>query len=267
MLKQRFLTALILIPIILFLLCEASNEVFSGLMVLILLGCAFEWLNLIPLKSWWTRLGFVVLAVMVTWIVQRAFYEWLWVNVILWVFVFIAVLRFPSSERLWGFHWVVAVAGLLVLPTFVQSMINIHQLEHGKALIFYLLLLVWAADTGAYLIGKRYGRHALIPAVSPGKTFEGALGGGVLSLLVAAGGYVYFDLRHPVSWFFLALSTTLISMLGDLLISLLKRRVKIKDTGALLPGHGGVLDRLDSLIAASALFYFGLIHLGFLGWP
>ena len=128
----------------------------------------------------------------------------------------------------------------------------------GHAWVLYLLTLVWAADIGAYFAGKYWGRHKLIPRVSPGKTVEGAVGGFVLSMLVTLAGFAYF---HPQSigiWFLIAALTTLISMLGDLFISMLKRRSQLKDTGHILPGHGGVLDRLDSLIAAAPMIYCGL---------
>ena len=98
----------------------------------------------------------------------------------------------------------------------------------------------------------------MIPHVSPGKTIEGATGGFAMAMLVSLVGYVYFKPAHALIWFVVAVCTILISMLGDLFISMLKRRCHLKDTGQLIPGHGGVLDRLDSLLAATPLFYFGL---------
>ena len=97
--------------------------------------------------------------------------------------------------------------------------------------------------------------------MSPGKTVEGALGGFLLTMLVATIAYFYFNPPAMVNWYAIAVGTTLISMLGDLFISMLKRRCKLKDTGHVFPGHGGVLDRLDSLIAAAPFFYFGLSFL------
>jgi phosphatidate cytidylyltransferase len=111
---------------------------------------------------------------------------------------------------------------------------------------------------GAYLVGKKWGKHKLIPQVSPGKSWEGALGGFILSMLIGALGYSYFHPVDMMAWFILAALTVTASMFGDLFISILKRRSHLKDTGALIPGHGGILDRLDSLLAGLPLFYFGI---------
>ena len=144
----------------------------------------------------------------------------------------------------------------------IITLVAIYQQAQGKQLVVYLLFLVWAADTGAYLAGKRWGRHKLIPAVSPGKTIEGTLGGMLLALLVAYLGTYYFNPHSAVIWYAIAGGIALISIVGDLFISMLKRRSKLKDTGSIFPGHGGVLDRIDSLIAAMPLFYYcGLFYL------
>ncbi|KTD23834.1 phosphatidate cytidylyltransferase [Legionella lansingensis] len=258
MFRQRLLTTLVLVPLVLLFLYYATNPIFASLILIILVGCALEWLPLVPLQSLWMKFSFIILILGLTWLVQYGFLYWLMVNLLLWVLILVAVLFFPKSQDVWGFRWVVVVAGVIVLPVFAQSMISIHYLNQGKALILYFLLLIWAADIGAYLIGRQWGRHKLIPAVSPGKTIEGSVGGLMLSLFVSLGGYFYFHPQATVNWFVLAFATALISILGDLFISILKRRAKLKDTGHLLPGHGGVLDRLDSMIAASPLFYCGL---------
>ncbi|KTC78053.1 phosphatidate cytidylyltransferase [Legionella brunensis] len=258
MFKQRLLTTLVLVPLVLVALYYATNLIFASIVIVLLLGCALEWLQLIPAHRGWTKIAFIITLFVLAWLYQYGFNYWLLTGLVLWLLILIAVVYFPASQAVWGYSWVVAIGGLVVLPLFAQSMIRIHHQEHGKALILYLLFLIWAADIGAYLSGKQWGRHKLIPAVSPGKTIEGSLGGFILSMLLAVGGYFYFQPQSPAIWFFIAAVTALISILGDLFISILKRRAKLKDTGHLLPGHGGVLDRLDSLIAASPLFYFGL---------
>ncbi|KTD08458.1 phosphatidate cytidylyltransferase [Legionella jamestowniensis] len=258
MFRQRLITTLILVPLVLLALYYATNLLFASMITLLLLGCAVEWLQLIPLKQVVLKFAFIGIIFLLAWVSQFAFNSWLFAGFIVWFLILVAVISFPASEAIWGHPLVVALAGLLVLPLFAQSLINIHAQEQGKALILYLLLLIWAADIGAYLAGKQWGRHKLIPAVSPGKTIEGSLGGFILALLIALIAYFYFQPQKRLVWFGIAAATALISILGDLFISILKRRAKLKDTGHLLPGHGGVLDRLDSLIAASPLFYWSL---------
>ena len=114
---------------------------------------------------------------------------------------------------------------------------------------------MWATDTGGYILGQRFGAHKLIPTVSPGKTIEGSIGGIVVAICVGIIGWFYFYPQSFTLWCLQLIGTVLLAMVGDLAISMFKRRVKCKDTGYILPGHGGLLDRLDSLIAAAPVFY------------
>lgn len=259
MFRQRLLTALILIPLVLFAIYFANQQLFLGVVLLLTLGCSYEWLQLIPLKSMPAKLGFVAAVLLIFALTSYGLSYWLIAGFFFWFFILWAVIQYPRSESCWGQPWIVYCFGLLLLPLFAHSLYGIKQLEHGSDLLVFTLFLVWATDSGAYFAGKLLGRHKLIPEVSPGKTIEGSLGGLLLSLVVAILGYCYFQPAKALNWFILALFTIGISMLGDLFISMLKRRTGIKDTGHLLPGHGGVLDRLDSLIAAVPLLYFGLI--------
>jgi phosphatidate cytidylyltransferase len=259
MFKQRLSTTLVLVPLVLLAIYYATNWVFTGFVLLLLLACGFEWLGLIPDNYWPLKVVFLALLLAATCLSYHIFYYWLVIGLLLWALVLAAVILFPASQLVWGYRWVVACTCLLLLPLFAQSIMAIYQEKQGRDLIVYLLCLVWATDIGAYLTGKQWGRHKLIPLVSPGKTIEGVLGGFTLSMLVAVCGYYYFRLQVGiVYWFIMAFATTLMSILGDLFISMLKRRAKLKDTGQLIPGHGGVLDRLDSLLAASPLFYWWL---------
>ena len=129
--------------------------------------------------------------------------------------------------------------------------------------VLYLLLLVWAADIGAYFAGKRFGRLKLAPRVSPNKTWEGLLGGVGGALVVAAAGAFVFRLP-PVPFIALGLALVMASIVGDLTESLFKRQAGLKDSGTLLPGHGGVLDRIDSLTSSVPFFVLGLGWLGVL---
>jgi phosphatidate cytidylyltransferase len=132
-------------------------------------------------------------------------------------------------------------------------------------LVLFLLVLIWAADVGAYFAGRAYGKNKLCPAVSPGKTLEGVYGGIALSQLVAIS-YVYISIQTPsvndfLMFCFLSLSVALVSVLGDLFESVLKRIAKVKDSGKLLPGHGGLLDRIDSLTSSAPIFFLLFIFL------
>lgn len=134
----------------------------------------------------------------------------------------------------------------------------------GEFLILLLMFIIWAADIGAYFSGRRFGRHKLAPSISPGKTREGLLGGMVLAVPVALL-VSHFTLANPPAvpaLLMLTIVTVLVSAAGDLFISLHKRTVGLKDTGKVFPGHGGVLDRFDSLLAGSAFFAFGILILG-----
>ncbi|CDZ76773.1 Phosphatidate cytidylyltransferase [Legionella massiliensis] len=259
MFRQRLLTALILVPLVLFAIYYANSWIFIGLVLLLLLGCALEWLPLIPISRLGLKLGFITALIIGTWLSHYIYDYWLTLGLILWGAILVAVLNFPKFQSVWGYPWVIFLAGVILLSLFAQSMLRVYHQNQGKDLIVYLLFIVWAADIGAYLAGKQWGKHKLIPQVSPGKTIEGLCGGFILSMLIAIGGYFYFQPVYPLRWFLIAVFTTLISVLGDLFISMLKRRSKVKDTGHLLPGHGGVLDRLDSLIAALPLFNCGLV--------
>jgi phosphatidate cytidylyltransferase len=255
MFKQRLLTALILIPLVLMAIYYANNATLALLVLLLIGALGWEWLQLIPIKHWLGRCAFITLLLFLIWPAVYWLKVWLIVDLIFWGLIFVAVSTFPASSRIWGQKWIVGSSCLLLLPPIASSIAALYQQVQGKDFIVYLLCLIWAADIGAYCAGKQWGQHKLIPMVSPGKTVEGAAGGIGLTIIVASIGFVYFQPSNVIAWFALAFGTAGMSMLGDLFISMLKRRSNIKDTGCIFPGHGGVLDRLDSLIAALPLFY------------
>jgi phosphatidate cytidylyltransferase len=134
-------------------------------------------------------------------------------------------------------------------------------LPHGAQWVLFALVLVWVADIGAFFFGRRFGRVRLAPEVSPGKTWEGVLGGIALSALVAIAGSLWFHV--PLAAFLpLCLTAVAFSIIGDLTESLLKRFAGVKDSGRVFPGHGGVMDRIDSLTGAAPVLLLGLTLLG-----
>ncbi|KTD06024.1 phosphatidate cytidylyltransferase [Legionella gratiana] len=258
MFLQRLITALILAPLVLWLIFYGNQWLLVGIVLIVYIIAVRESFQLIPIKKFSIQVGFLLLMLLCLWICGYLFPYWLTLGLIIWGLIIVAILTFPNSQNYWGYPVVVAATCLLLLPLFLQSLLHLYNLPQGKELLVYLLFLIWASDSGAYLSGKIIGKHKLIPQVSPGKTWEGVLGGVVLSMIIAWGGGYYFKPIAQAHWFVLALCTIIIAIFGDLFISILKRRCHLKDTGAIIPGHGGILDRLDSLIAALPLFYFGL---------
>jgi phosphatidate cytidylyltransferase len=157
------------------------------------------------------------------------------------------------------------IAGVLVTLPCWASFVALHaRPDHGPVLSLTLLVMVWLADSGAYFAGKRWGRTKLAPVISPGKTWEGVLGGiAVSASAVLLAGYWY---SRSLEWTLVlapvALLTVMFSIVGDLLESLMKRQAGVKDSGSIIPGHGGVLDRIDSLTAAAPIFLAGLLWSG-----
>jgi phosphatidate cytidylyltransferase len=158
--------------------------------------------------------------------------------------------------------WSAALAGVCALvPAWLALMRLRLDLPNGAQWMLFVLILVWVADMGAFFFGGRYGRLHLAPAVSPGKTWEGVLGGTLLSSVVAVCGSVWFHI--PLAFFLpLCLTAVAFSIVGDLTESLLKRFAGIKDSGSVFPGHGGVMDRIDSVTGAAPVLLFGLTAFG-----
>ncbi len=255
--QLRVASTLVLVPLVLVAIFYANTQFLAGLSLVLVALAGWEWTALIPLKTLWTRLLFLFLLLMIAGLGHGLVLGWL--SFTSWFILFLAVVYFPRSQSLWGFPLVVFGFGLFFLPLMLQSLWAIYTLKQGPSLLIYVFCLVWAIDVGAYLVGKQWGKHRLIPLVSPGKTIEGAMGGLFSGLLVTMIGFYCFDVHSWVYWLMVALLTLCSAILGDLFISMLKRREHLKDTGALIPGHGGFLDRIDSLMAALPIFY-GSMH-------
>ena len=189
-----------------------------------------------------------------------------------WCLSLLMVISYPKSAKFWAKSKVIkSVMGLCTLipffwGTLLLRSINIEQdFYFGAQLLMFVFALVWAADTGAYFCGKNFGKHKLAANVSPGKTIEGFVGGLVSAMIVAYIGSVYFAITNDKLFIFFVASfvTTCVSALGDLNESIFKREAGLKDSGNLLPGHGGILDRIDSLTAAVpvfSIFYLLWLH-------
>lgn len=252
MLKYRILTALVLIPLVFAFIFYMPPLPFVLVLFALILLCGWEWVQLIPLKKY--TYFFPLLLALANFLAYR--YPDLFVlsGAALWLLMILAIVSFPKTQHVWGKPAVVTLLGLVFMPLCFVSLTYLHLFYRGNALFVYLLLLVWANDTGAYFSGKYFGKRRLIPAVSPNKTWAGLLGGMTLAAAVSFAAFVYFEGENVTLWMIQSAATLFMATMGDLFISMLKRRVNCKDTGHLLPGHGGLLDRLDSLIAAAPCF-------------
>jgi len=178
----------------------------------------------------------------------------LWLAAVVWLLTFSFVLRFPRPLS----RATITVMGLIVLAAAWLSFHRVHGVEPGgPGLILAALVIVWSADIGAYFVGRALGRTPLAPKVSPKKTWEGVAGGVTLATAVGALLALILDLSLLVL-VPIAAATALISVVGDLGVSMLKRQAGLKDTGVLLPGHGGILDRFDGVTASLPFFVLGL---------
>jgi len=265
MLRQRVITAVGFGIALLVVLLWLPPRIAIGVFALTVLVGAWEWSAMARLASAATRIAFVcavALAMALVWHFtgeDSRLETLLWITAAWWLVAFLWVTLAPGRHS----RVTVATSGLLVLVPawvaiahlFLQAVQGINV--PGSHLVLFMLLLVWAADIGAFFVGRSFGRLKLAPRVSPAKTWEGVLGGLAAAAVVAAVGAWWFDLPR-VAFLSLCLAVTLISIVGDLTESMFKRYAGMKDSGSVFPGHGGVLDRIDSITAAAPLFLLGL---------
>lgn len=269
MLKQRIVTAIVLAIVFLGALFALDPGWFSLLAALVILLAAFEWSRLSGLRSVPEHLAYCAfvaaamsgIAVTLGLVFSSAIdmerlKPLLLAGCLWWAIALLMVQGYPSSALLWGSKPVRLIMGMLVLlPAWVSLSWMINQ-DIGHWLIIVVIITVACADIGAYFTGHTFGRRKLAPEVSPGKTVEGFAGGVVLVLLVISMVITLSPSQHHLwwQWIVIEIFTVLASVLGDLVESMVKRHQGVKDSGRILPGHGGILDRIDSLTAALPVF-------------
>lgn len=280
MLKQRVITALVLTLIFLASLFWLPVPLFAVFSAVIVLLAAWEWSNMAGFIRLRGRLAYVfaiavLLALVAVYLniltftrdpfeplimaVSAERYRGLLVlGVGWWALALLWVQGYPSSALLWSHRPVRALMGALVLiPTWI-ALIYVRAQTEGAWLVLMIVTVVAMADIGGYFVGRRYGRHKLAVNVSPGKTWQGFAGGVAANLCLALVLWLGTSFSLTVV-LLLVIPASLVSVLGDLLESMVKRERGIKDSGGLLPGHGGVLDRVDGLTAAAPVFALVLL--------
>ncbi len=266
MLRQRLVTGTISVLLAVGAVLWLPTAYFALVIGILALISAWEWTALLRFPSLLVRIIYLIFIALCLWAalhhlpvlaVMTAACLW-------WLIALVWVLRFPKGRSIWANKWVGALAGVWILVPTWLALVSLHvNGAAGPYAVLFLLAMTWIADTAAYFSGRRWGSVKLAPEISPGKTWEG-VGGAVLAIIVyaAVGSGLLFSGKMPVIFILLCLVTLFFSVLGDLLESMFKRQAGVKDSGTLFPGHGGLLDRIDSLTAAAPVFMLGLIVSG-----
>ncbi|MDO7083276.1 phosphatidate cytidylyltransferase [Pseudocolwellia sp. AS88] len=279
MLKHRIITALVLAPATIASIFYLPLPYFSALMLAVMGIGAWEWGPLMGFANKRRRIAFVLgtstliaalwyyFPLLELWLtssdLQKPIIYILWLAVAWWLLSATLTFLYPRCSKFWSSHRSIrGVFGWLTLvPTWLAFIVmrsSEYEIDtyHGAQLIMFLFLMVWSADIGAYFVGKSFGKNKLMPNVSPGKTMEGFVGGVVVAcILVTVAG---LTMNWQLEQFYLVIPITIlittVSVLGDLNESMFKRQAGIKDSGSILPGHGGILDRIDSLTATAPIY-------------
>lgn len=269
MLKQRIMTALLLLPVVVLAILYLPNPAFALLWAIALNLAAWEWSALARLHSLVSRIIWLLVidvALLALWFnlnVSALSDTVVLVAAGFWAIVVVSLL-FDITRRLAAlspalYRAVSVMAGTFVIVPAWLALVLLHKSQASSVLLVFCL--VWAADTGAYFAGRRFGKRKLAPSISPGKSWEGVIGGLLLSLALVYGWSVMAGMPQTEqrTFIIIAMIAVMVSIYGDLLESVFKRVSGIKDSGQLLPGHGGAMDRLDSITAAGPVFVAGYL--------
>lgn len=270
-LRARVLTALLLAPLAIGAVLYLPSTAFAVAFGVVLCMAMWEWTRVIGFRR--RRLQLLVVAINggimaallaldpVAWLLPIA-----WVGVGWWclAIVWLGTFDFASAPTRRNLEIKILVGSVMVVPAWVAAWLIHREPQNGPWWTLFVLMLIWVADVGAYFSGRRFGQHKLAPRISPGKTREGVYGALIGTMLFAAGaGWLIkpVPVGHALL-IALATVTVLFSIVGDLFESLIKRQANLKDSGSLLPGHGGMLDRIDSVLAALPIFVCGRYLIG-----
>ena len=257
--KQRVITAVIALLLLTLVLFFVPPMVAQVVIIAVILAGAWEWSAFLGASGNGVRIVYVcgigVLLAAVTLapgvdasLVFKISLLW-WMIALVWTFFYPTAI--PIAVR-----WIVGV--LILVPVYL-ALVVLYQAD--PPILLFALLVVWVADSGAFFAGKTMGRVKLAPSISPGKTWEGVIGGLIAVGLLTLVGSIWVEMDLSVFVPF-CLAVACLSVIGDLTISMFKRNAGVKDSGTLFPGHGGVLDRIDSVAAAAPLFALGASWVG-----
>ena len=270
MLRQRLITALIALIVVSGVIFLAPVLVFQVLASLLLLAATWEWGSLLTRNgASLTMRCALLISVAVVSAICMLFVPTFWVFLlgsltVLWGLF--AVMRYDSGKtplgfQLTGLKFLACI--LLIVPTYF-ALLSLRVSDAGAGLVFYALTLVIVNDSVAYFAGRAWGKNKLVARVSPKKTWEGCFSGVIGGLVWATVvTLVFWHDTYPLLPMLIAAFITLVaSVVGDLFISVLKRQIDLKDTGSVLPGHGGLLDRIDAIIMALPVFALCALCMG-----
>jgi len=257
-----------MVPLVVLGVLLLDQQAFALAVAGLMLVAAWEWSALVPMRATSARASYLLLTLAVTAVcwtfaASEVFVtSVMWAAMLWWLFVLFWITR-PELGReptsLNGFAKAALGVGLMI-STWLALVVLHSRPDQGAHWVLYVMVLVWVADSGAYFAGRAFGRNKLAPEVSPGKTWEGVFGALAACALFAFGYAKFAGLESAAlsSFILVCMVTVLFSIAGDLLESLMKRQRGVKDSGKLIPGHGGILDRIDSLLAAAPVFLFGM---------
>lgn len=260
MLLHRVLTAIPLALGVIWLILFQPTDIFVYLLMLVSVLAGYEWSRLSACENKMLGISYAILitGISLSFIYYfSAYTQWyVFLSVVLWLVISLRIKSIRPKKDLNSISLYKLLVGILVVPAAVLSMWAVHKSDIGPQWLMYGLALIWVADIGAYFSGKRFGKNKLAENISPGKTVEGMIGALILTSIYSLLSAYYFELAYQdiVILLLISLLLTVISVVGDLYESTLKREVGLKDSGNILPGHGGILDRIDSVLAAMPVF-------------
>ena len=275
MLKQRIVTAVVLLACLIAATTLLSSFGFALFVSVTVMLAAWEWCGLTGLGKQLSRAGYMTaiatvlaglfLALNISGdalgVNQYRLAVILGLGTLFWLLSLIILITYPTNKTAWNDQSKIAIMGLFALIPVWAAVIQLKYLMPSGVLVIALIILVAAVDVGGYFVGIRFGRRRLAPELSPSKSWEGVWGGLGLCLLGGIGvswaAHRYIEILEPwqfIALLMLTLLTTFFSIIGDLLESMLKRNRNVKDSGGILPGHGGLLDRVDGLMAAAPIY-------------